>query len=490
MPASRRFPSPRRPCRRRTVRAVTPPGPGSVRFDALPGSGPTSLLGSLDAPDLAAAGYVEEELRVTASVRPYRSATEALPADGRFDLVAGDPVEAVTRIVVRRPADPSAFQGTVVVEWLNVSSGADTAPGYGFFGHEVVRQGHAWVGLSAQKAGIESAPALVQIDGGIALVGVRQADPERYGSLHHPGDAHAHDLLTTVARALRDPDHPDQPLGGLVVERVLATGESQSAYLLTTYANGVQPIEHAIDGFLIHSRGGPAAPLDGPDGRIDLEDGRDDPGVVIRDDLDVPVLVIETETDVLGHLGFLRARQPDTDRLRTWEVAGTAHADRSLVGDFEEVLGCPGPVNRGQQRFVVRAALRWLDRWASDPTGVIPPSAPPLDVVDDGAESTARYAVDDVGNVTGGVRTPCVEAPAERLTGLAAPGANRACLLFGQTLPVPADVLRQRYASGADYRQRYEQATDHAIAAGFVLEDDRAEVLADARPEVIEAARD
>jgi hypothetical protein len=93
----------------------------------------------------------------------------------------------------------------------------------------------------------------------------------------------------------------------------------------------------------VHSRGGPAAPLYGPGGRIDLDAGRHDPPVRLRDDLDVPVLVLQTETDVLGHLDYLPARQPDSDLFRTWEVAGTAHADRSLVGDFESVLGCDTP---------------------------------------------------------------------------------------------------------------------------------------------------
>lgn len=464
----------------------TPAAP--VRFDELPAVGVTALLGSLDAPDLDGAGYTERELRVTASVRPYRSAHDVFPRDGRFELVAGEAAEAVTRVVVRRPTDPDRFDGTVVLEWLNVSSGADTAPGYGFFGPEVVRRGSVWVGLSAQKAGIESAPALVHIEGGIDLVGLRQAHPERYGSLHHPGDAHAYDLATQVARALRDPHTTGNPLADLAVEQVLATGESQSAYALTTYVNGVQPLAGAFDGFLIHSRGGPAAPLDGPDGRIDLEAGRDHQPVTIRTDLGVPVLVVETETDVLGHLDYFAARQPDTDRIRVWEIAGTAHADRSLLGDFESILGCPGPVNRGQQRFVVRAALRWLERWSRDPGRVTPPSSEPMTVTVDHETGSRSYALDALGNVLGGVRTPCVDAPAEQLSGLPAPGANRACALFGQTRPIPLDALRRRHPTVDAYRAAYEEATDQAIAAGFVLADDRDAVLADARTEVVASA--
>jgi hypothetical protein len=242
----------------------------------------------------------------------------------------------------------------------------------------------------------------------------------------------------------------------------------------------VQPHEGVLDACLVHSRGGPAAPLDGPDGRIDLDAGRHGPPVRIRDDLGIPVLVLETETDVLGHLDYLPARQPDHERFRLWEVAGTAHADRSLVGDFESVLGCDTPVNRGQQRFVVRAALSHLVAW--DDATV--PRADRLSVVD-GADGRASYALDDAGNVVGGVRTPCVDVPVDQLSGLAAPGANRVCMLFGRTIPLPEHELRLRYPSRRDYLSAYEGATDAAISAGVVLAEDRAELLADARSGLI-----
>ena len=46
-------------------------------------------------------------------------------------------------------------------------------------------------------------------------------------------------------------------------EHVVAVGESQSAFFLTTYVNAVDPLDRVYDGFLVHSRFGPAAPLDG-----------------------------------------------------------------------------------------------------------------------------------------------------------------------------------------------------------------------------------
>ena len=51
----------------------------------------------------------------------------------------------------------------------------------------------------------------------------------------------------------------------------------------------------------------------------------------IRDDVRVPVLTIQSETDVIK-LGGIGARQPDAERLRLWEVAGAAHFDVVWAG--------------------------------------------------------------------------------------------------------------------------------------------------------------
>ena len=54
-------------------------------------------------------------------------------------------------------------------------------------------------------------------------------------------------------------------------DQVIAVGESQSAFALTTYADGVQPLTEAFDGFLIHSRGGAALPLAGHNAGDDVD---------------------------------------------------------------------------------------------------------------------------------------------------------------------------------------------------------------------------
>ena len=52
-----------------------------------------------------------------------------------------------------------------------------------------------------------------------------------------------------------------------------------------------------------------------------------------RDDLRVPVVTVITETDLLdGHLlGYHRARRPDGDLLRAWELPGSSHADNYTI---------------------------------------------------------------------------------------------------------------------------------------------------------------
>ncbi len=397
-------------------------------FTPLTSGNGIALMAANPGPDLSAAEYVERELR----------------ADGTAaSLTDGAPAAYTTRVVVRRPT--SGGSGTLVVEWLNVSSGQDAAPDWTYLGEEIVRRGHAWAGVSAQAVGVMGGPA--RVDAGTAtLGGLRELDPERYGDLVHPGDRYSYDIFTQIARGL------SEDLGATCV---LATGESQSAYALTTYLNLVHESAGLFDGFLVHSRGAAALHT------VEV--------TPIRTDHAAPVLVVQAEGDLFGIPAFLPARQPDAERFRLWEIAGAAHADHFQILDLEPLLGCPDPVNRGQQAYVVRAALRWLEGWARG--GPAAPSAPLLEVAGD------AFVLDSVGNVCGGVRTPVVDAPADVLSGSAAPGASVICGLFGRTLPLPRPV----WASQDEYLAAYTAATDAAIAAGFVLPEDRDAVLAEAR---------
>ena len=447
---------------------------------ALPAAG-SLLAGAATVPDLAAVGYTETEYAVSGLARRYEA--DDFPADGRVQARAGDQAEFTTRVAVRRPVQPGPV--TAVVEWLNVSSGDDAAPDYSYLAEEIVRRGHVWIGISAQYMGVEGGRAVVPTDGELAAKrpanggqGLKTLDPDRYGGLDHPGDAYCYGIFTAVAEAL---DGPGQPLGDFDVRRRIAVGESQSAFALTTYVNAVQPLTGCFDAFLVHSRGSAAMPLGEPGTAIDLDQARQSEAVRIREDVAVPVIVLETETDVLSHrLHYWRARQPDAEHLRVWEVAGTAHADKWQIAEYESLLGCADPVNAGQQVFAVRAALRWLDTWAAG--GPPAPGAPPLDLA---STDPATFATDALGNTTGGVRLPSVDVATQVLTGTSLPDASIICHLFGRTLEVPTELLAATYGSREAYLRRYADAVDAAIAAGFVLPEDEAAVLADARPDLV-----
>jgi hypothetical protein len=421
------------------------------------------------------AGWVEEEYALEGTAVSYAS-EGALPPDGWFALREDTSADYRTRIVVRRPGTQASFNGTVVVEWLNVSGGLDANPDFVYLADELYRGGYAWIGVSAQRLGIEGGPVLVSTPQSAeagAGRGLRALDPDRYGELHHPGDAFAYDIYTQVARALR----VGGILGGLVPARILAAGESQSAFALTTYINGVQPLAQQYDGFLVHSRGGSTMPLGTSGAGVDLASSLSGAPTRFRTDLEAPILILQTETDMLSVLSYFPARQPDTERLRTWEVAGTAHADAYLVGDGAANFDCGAPINSGPLHFVAKAALRQLDTWSK--SGVVAPEGARLQIEDAGAGP--QLFRDQDGIALGGIRTPHVDAPVDVHSGAAA-GGSIACILFGATTPLPAERIAERYASPEAYLEAFTQAADATIRAGFVLEADRAAFLAEADP--------
>lgn len=427
-------------------------------------------------------GYVEEEFVLAGTA--HALAVESLGDGGRWEVAPGESAEYVTRVVVRRPADAARASGDVMVEWMNVSAGFDNAVVWAYAAPEITRSGWTYVGVSAQLIGIEG--------GGAALVdlALKSADPERYASLSHPGDAWSYDIFSQAGAAVRV--NWEQMLGGIQPERVVAVGESQSAYRLVTYVNAVAPTARVYDGYLVHSRGGGAADISQPPAP-EIEAPAD---AVIRDDLDVPVFTVVAETDVVSDgLGFVSARQPDTDLRRTWEMPGTAHADsyqltiargddgssaadeqlfRTMIDPpasvYEGILSCDRPFNTGPHTYALRAAISWLSRWVR--LGEAPPAMPPLEL-----DSVGVPVVDDVGNAKGGVRTPHVDAPLAVLSGRGQTGESF-CRLFGTTVPLDVEQLVARYGDRDGFLGAWRTATDIAVEAGVLLEADAERLIA------------
>lgn len=222
------------------------------RIAPAPGK-PLLLLGAFD---IGSVGYVAEEFFISGTASSHTGAAEPGP-DGRWGVTLSGAADYSTRIVVLTPADRAQFNGTVLVEWLNVSGGID-APAVWMMAHrEIVRAGYAYVAVSAQRVGVEGGASLLGAD-----MSLKSQDSRRYASLHHPGDGFSYDIFSQAGAVTKNAEQ-NGVLGGLNAQRVIAVGESQSAMFLTTYINAVDPLAQIYDGFLVHSRFASAAPLDG-----------------------------------------------------------------------------------------------------------------------------------------------------------------------------------------------------------------------------------
>lgn len=433
--------------------------------------------------DLGEVAYAQSEYFLSGTARSFRN-LGALGPDGRWAAAPADRATYKTRAVVHRPVDPTRFNGTVFVEWMNVSGGLDAAPDWTGAHTEMIREGAAWMGLSVQKIGIEGGTALANI----VSLPLKTVDKARYESLSHPGDSFSYDIFSQAAQAIRA-RAGIAPLDALPVRRLIALGESQSAFRLVTYINALHRSARMYDGYLVHSRGAIGVPLsEAPQEAIPV------PGIApIRDDLDVPTLIFQTETD-LPFLNSFAARQPDSASVRLWEVAGTAHIDTYVLtvgptdrGDstaaarllltsepIAGVLRCDLPINSGPQHFVLKAAIAALDRWVRD--GTPPPLAPRLAV----EAPPTRVVRDARGNAVGGIRTPAVDVPIAALSGDPQTSSG-ICSLFGTTTPFSPATLVELYGDQAGYVAAVEASAAAAVEAGFLLPADAALIIGAAR---------
>jgi Alpha/beta hydrolase domain len=455
-------------------------------FEVLPGSTP-DLMGEIN---LGVLGYEEAEYLVTGTADSFKLESERR-SDGKWEVTPDATADFCTRIVVRRPASRQHFSGTVFVEWNNVSGGIDASPEWALLHRHLTAAGHAWVGVSAQKVGIEGG-------GFVEGLHLKLLAPERYGALQHPGDSWSFDMFSQVGGLLRLPPL-ENPLGDLEPERVLAAGESQSAACLVTYINAIDPIARVFDGYFVHGRPGVGVTMEGQflPSSVRLQSNQVDGAVVesgelIREDVRVPVLVLQSETDIVVLEGD-RADQSDTDSLRVWELAGAAHADTYLLNASRHddgtlsparlaallrptsdlIMGKTAtPINAGpQQHYVGQAALSHLVHWVAE--GSHPPHARRLEREPGGA----AFRLDEHSNALGGIRTPWVDVPTAVLSGLGQTGEVFA-MLFGRTEPFDDGTLTTLYPRGkAEYLERFAGALDAAIAKGFILNEDRTEIL-------------
>ena len=392
---------------------------------------------------LAAMGYVEEEYFIEGTANRYDTAVPL----GTNGTVVQSGLPYRTRIIVRRPASPAKFNGTVLAEWQNVTAGYDLDAMWGASFEHVMRSGYVWVGVSAQRVGVQAPPN-----------GLAQWSPTRYGTLDVTAngqvtdDALSYDIFAQAVQALRQPVGV-RPLGPLSAQRVFAIGASQSAGRLQVFINALHPlIGDPVDAYMLYIGGGR-----------------------VRSDLTVPIFKLISETDVPVQVA---ARQPDTPRFRYWEVAGTSHSGRRTVLNSRPLLARDGvapttgdcefpPYPRVPVQHVTNAAFDHMVRWVRD--GVEPPTAALV------ATEGAVIQRDARGNALGGIRL----AEFDVATALNS-GANTGaafCRLYGTYQPFTQEVIDALYPTHSAYVAPVFAQTHANVRAGYVVPEDAKRTL-------------
>ncbi|HEY4852032.1 MAG TPA: alpha/beta hydrolase domain-containing protein [Streptosporangiaceae bacterium] len=469
-----------------------PPGSGShgYPYDAVP---TTPTFPGAPTINLSSYGYAESEFTMSGTTSIYRQ-SGFWSSNGRWGVsVAQSSVPYTTRLLVRYPTDPSKFNGTVVVEWLNDTTGGDQDPVWSEIYNEALSQGYAYIGVTAQTAG---------------MVELKTWDSQRYGALGDSNDGQSYDIFSQAAEVARADSAT--VLGGLSPARVIGAGDSQSAFRVDTYVNAIQPVSHAFDGFLAIGRSVFTAPIGS--GLIAFLPAP----AYVRTDNTTPFIQLNTEGDI-EELGAALVRQPDNNFLRTWELPGAAHIDlhegiyegatiqreQPQVTAPQCVSGVPfngATLPDNQPVYELEdAALAALDKWLV--YGVQPAHGNPI------ATTPLLNLVerDRYGNALGGIRMPDIQAPAETYTAInfylpsqasLSPGQllstlvsiftalqtgaitnttlrnEGLCLLEGYYTPLGSTTLKALYPTHSDYVSAFTSAAARDLAGGFLTQSD------------------
>ena len=425
---------------------------GPIASTAIPGSTAHNYIFFSSDHGLQAAGYIEEEYFIEGVANRYNTPTAAT------GTVRDNNHPYRTRIVVRRPANPRDFNGTVLVEWYNVTNGFDAENIWFFNWEHVLRSGYAWVGVSAQRVGVDALKAW---------------SPSRYGALDVTqggtvtDDGLSYDIFSQAGQAIRNPVGINV-LGNLKPRTFIATGESQSAGRLATYANSVMPLGNVWDGVLLLSAF----------------------GSLMRTDLQVPVFKVLFEWDI--ETGEAAVRQPDTSVFHRWEVAGTAHVDHHLRLSREPLelrdngtsseatlapqCGVPNIGSRVPNHFVVDAAYDQLVRWIRE--GTPPPPSPLFEMASIGPGSSSVIARDTNNMAKGAIRLSQMAVPIAANVG--ENSGPSACARWGYSLPFDIATLDSMYGSHTRYVNSVFDVTLGNLDRGFILKPDATQTALDA----------
>ncbi len=352
-----------------------------------------------------------------------------------------------TRMIIRRPQNPTAFSGTVVAEAMHAGGRSLI---FEWSRVSILTRNHLF-------AEIVHSPAQIQQ--------LKTFNAERYASMNI-AMGQSNEIIAQFGRLMKS---GTGPLTAYNIRRVTLMGTSASSATVRNYlgvhADLRMPDGGPIfDGYLLTSTlGNTPLPI-----------------------VDVPIIQMPTQTEVTMYAemgnGYRRA---DSDapgnRYRLYEVAGMPHNNsRENPGFLNDP--CTLPVTDFPAGAFTALGLNYLIDWIA--TGKTPPHAPPITVDKDTTGDGSLLALDEYGNAKGGIRNVYVDVPiaANGVLGKGkTPAQDRLCQLGGTKVMLPDATLKKLYKSSADYQDRVNKRLDALVSEGWFLPEYVDDVRKDAR---------
>ncbi len=438
--------------------------------------------------------YVEEEYFISGEADVYTY--NEIPVPG--EIIVRDPNEPyTTRILIRRPADPNEFNGTVVVEWLNSTAGFDTSPVWHASAEYFAREGVVYVGVT------NSTTSINYLVNGCLLLGVLPPATcgTRYAGLSMTENGVAFEMASQIAHLLKtsaapNPLHPDYP-----VQRLYHAGQSQQGGSMITYATAFHFPDN--DGYFVQANGsarpinfGTACEAVGAPAYPDCTPTLQGDDLRVATDLPVPVYRVHTETDLYVGLGSPGARQTDTPTFRYYETAGTGHVTihtgEALIPAgvlgltdplfLEEIcVEAPNTIADGPVFGSYLYNAMWQAMEDQVQSGTVPPTGDLFAV-----DPNDQILRDVHGNVIGGIRLPQMDlpiatyAPQNSLDPSVPPILNSLgglfCVLTATSEPFDDATVAALYPDRELFVADFNQKIDDLLAARFLLPEDAAKL--------------
>jgi hypothetical protein len=258
----------------------------------------------------------------------------------------------------------------------------------------------------------------------------------------------------------------DNPLRGLPIRKIVLAGSSASAAVVVAYM-GVHPAYRLQDMKSIY------------DGFFPTSNNSAIPSV------DVPTIQVPTMREVFQGNGTTR-QDSDTpgSQIRVYEFAGMAHIDsRDAAAYYPDP--CKYPISRFPLAVYMSVGLNHLFAWVDK--GTLPPHADRYYMDYNTDNDGSLFALDEQGNVKGGIRNPYVDVPSRSYrvpnSGAEPPiknphpfiaargeaAQNQLCGLANYELPLPAAQLKKLYKEKKDYQTKVQQRYDELVRQGWAL---------------------